>query len=303
MKRESLLSVLDQCLRRCKYGNGPCVFYICCADMVGVWGGATGWKCGTASAFLVAAAILVEMYGRCGMVPRSYSLRRATEAPVPPAGAGSLFRGAAPVRTLGLRGRVGSIGSASLPHPPSLRTGHPPQRMRAIARGRDGGCSRPKPPLCIGWPLAAPPLRDIAHPLRVRGGGTSAHTGIGRVVTGIFNFAEDAEEGDPRFRRPSPAVSSDSENRLQPLSPSVRTGTAPLTQGSLDRLPIESGRTQIPYISTNVRQRTEEQGAFYISTLARNPLVEGARGSRGPSPLALFSTGAPAHFLSHRKWG
>ena len=59
-------------------------------------------------------------------------------------------RGAAPVRTLGLRGQAGSTDSASFPHPPSLRTGHPRLGMKANAHGRDGGCSKPKPPLCIG---------------------------------------------------------------------------------------------------------------------------------------------------------
>ena len=67
-------------------------------------------------------------------------------------------------------------------------------------------CTAPKPPLCIGYPL------------RVRGGGTSAHTGIGRVVTGSHKLAEDADEDDPGCRRSSPMISSNSADRLQPLS-------------------------------------------------------------------------------------
>ena len=52
----------------------------------------------------------------------------------------------------------------------------------------------------------------------VRGGGTSAHTGIGRVVTGSHKLAEDADEGDSGCRQPSPIISSHSTDRLQPLS-------------------------------------------------------------------------------------
>ena len=147
----------------------------------------------------------------------------------------------------------------------------------------------------------------------VRGGGTSAHTGAGRVVTGSRSCAEDADEGDPNYRQPSPIISSDSADRLQPLSrcrdSSPYTGE-PL---ALMKSVVLIGRTPISYISTRVRQRKEEQRQFNISESLHQAfpnchaqrLLRLPTKSAGPGQpaLAFFSTAQAAHFLSHRKWG
>ena len=84
----------------------------------------------------------------------------------------------------------------------------------------------------------------------VRGGGTSAHTGIGRVVTDSPNWTRlPVKIVGTRiifFRIFCEAVTTG----YNPSAPVFALEQLPLHRGAFDRLPIESGRTEIPYIST-----------------------------------------------------
>ena len=94
----------------------------------------------------------------------------------------------------------------------------------------------------------------------VRGGGTSAHTGAGRVVTCTSSLAEDVEEGSPSCRRPSPTVSANSADRLQPLS--LLRRQLPLHRGALGGaggLPKAVYFHQAIHISTRGRRQSRSR--------------------------------------------
>ena len=90
---------------------------------------------------VVSSLLLLSLplpWGKCrgfDVLPSSIGGLRVCQAK------GSLFQGSCPSAHTGAERSRTELRWCDLPHPPSLRTGHPPLRMRAIACGRDGGWS------------------------------------------------------------------------------------------------------------------------------------------------------------------